>query len=77
MINQGIRPDLITYNALVNELCKICDLKEARKFVNEMSERGLKSDKITFITIIDAYCKYGDIKFVLEIKKKMIERDST
>ncbi|XLU44746.1 hypothetical protein S245_039560, partial [Arachis hypogaea] len=63
MINQDIRPGLITYNALINGLCKICDLKEVGKFVNEMSEGGLKSDKIMFTTLIDGYCKDGDIKF--------------
>ncbi|KAL4322677.1 hypothetical protein AHAS_Ahas14G0234400 [Arachis hypogaea] len=74
MINQGIRPDLITNNTLINDLCKICNLKEVRKLVNEMNEkRGLKSNKITFTTLIDGYCYNGDMKFVLEIKKKMIE----
>ncbi|KAL4396691.1 hypothetical protein AHAS_Ahas01G0117200 [Arachis hypogaea] len=52
MINQGIKSDLITYNALIDGLCKICNLKEVRKFVNEMSERSVKSNKITFTTLI-------------------------
>ncbi|KAL4316428.1 hypothetical protein AHAS_Ahas15G0284100 [Arachis hypogaea] len=62
LINQGIKLDLITYNLLINGLCKIYDLKEDRKLVNEMSERGLKSNKITFIILIDEYCKDKDIK---------------
>ncbi|RYR54408.1 hypothetical protein Ahy_A06g029679 [Arachis hypogaea] len=70
MVNQGIRPDLITYNALI--ICNICDLEKVRKLVNEMSEIGLKSNKITFTTLIDRYCKDGDIKFVLKIKNKMM-----
>ncbi|KAL4330316.1 hypothetical protein AHAS_Ahas13G0387900 [Arachis hypogaea] len=74
MINQGIGLDLIMYNALINGLCKICDLKEVMKLVNELRGRGLKSNKFMF-TIINEYCKDRDIKFVLEIKKKMIERD--
>ncbi|KAL4307108.1 hypothetical protein AHAS_Ahas16G0245300 [Arachis hypogaea] len=72
MMKQGIRPDLIMYNALINGLCKIRNLKKVRKVVNEISEIGLKFIKIMFTILIERYCKDGDIKFVLEIKKKMI-----
>ena len=52
---QKIRPDIVTYSALMNGLCKEGRLEEASKLFEEMKGMGLFPDGVIFTTLIDGH----------------------
>jgi len=47
MSNRNIGPDVVTYNTLIDVLCKEGKLDEARKLFDEMSDRNIGPDVVT------------------------------
>ncbi|KAL4185067.1 hypothetical protein AMTRI_Chr10g228780 [Amborella trichopoda] len=59
MYHNGLNPDVVTYNTLVNVLCKRNKVEEALALHKEMGKRGCQPDVVTYNTVIDGLCKGG------------------
>jgi len=53
----NLRPNVVTYNAVVDVCCKCGDLNRADATVHLMRSEGHLPDSITFNMIINAACK--------------------
>ncbi|CAM8995899.1 unnamed protein product [Rhodiola kirilowii] len=66
-------PNVITYGALVDGLCKAYKVKEARDLVDTMSERGCEPNLIVYNALIDGFCKVGKLDEAQEVFTRMSE----
>jgi pentatricopeptide repeat protein len=62
MKSRHIRPDHITYNALINGLCKLEIITDAEDLVIEMEKSRVDPSVETFNTLIDAYGRAGHLE---------------
>ncbi|KAL3002532.1 hypothetical protein AAZX31_08G059100 [Glycine max] len=64
-------PDGITYTTLINGLCKVGRLEEAKKKFIEMLAKNLRPDSVTYDTFIWSFCKQGKISSAFRVLKDM------
>ncbi|KAK7308002.1 hypothetical protein VNO77_41549 [Canavalia gladiata] len=72
--NNCERPNVITYGALVDGLCKANRVKEARELLDTMSIHGCEANQIVYDALIDGFCKTGKLEDAQEVFVKMSER---
>ncbi|PWA79508.1 tetratricopeptide repeat (TPR)-like superfamily protein [Artemisia annua] len=68
---QGISPDVVTYNSLISALCKI---EEARLVLYYMHEKGVDPNLVTFNSLINALCLKGDMTAAKALLNLMMSR---
>ena len=56
-----IEPDGITFNVVVNGLCKVGKLNKAGDVIEYMKAQGFSPNVVTYNTLIDGYCKMGRV----------------
>uniref|UniRef100_A0A7N0RC12 Pentatricopeptide repeat-containing protein n=1 Tax=Kalanchoe fedtschenkoi TaxID=63787 RepID=A0A7N0RC12_KALFE len=66
-------PNVITYGALVDGLCKAYKVKEASDLIDTMSEGGCEPNRIVYDALIDGFCKVGKLDEAQEIFTRMSE----
>jgi pentatricopeptide repeat protein len=54
IIDSGVVPDVVTYNTLLNGLCKVRNLDGALRLFRELQVKGFPLDEITYGTLIDS-----------------------
>ncbi|CAJ1936290.1 unnamed protein product [Sphenostylis stenocarpa] len=64
-------PDGITYTTLINGLCKVGRLEEAKKKFIEMLAKSLHPDSVTYDTFIWSFCREGKISSAFRVLKDM------
>ncbi|XP_027361585.1 pentatricopeptide repeat-containing protein At1g06710, mitochondrial [Abrus precatorius] len=69
--NNCERPNVITYGALVDGLCKANRVKEARELFDIMSVHGCEPNQIVYDALIDGFCKIGKLEDAQEVYVKM------
>lgn len=52
MENLGVRANIVTYNAMINGLCKNDRFDEAVAMMKQMEDSGLKADVVTYTVLI-------------------------
>ncbi|KAJ4809193.1 Pentatricopeptide repeat (PPR) superfamily protein [Rhynchospora pubera] len=67
MVNQGISPDVVTFNALMVSLCRHRQTCEAEKLVCLMEENGVKPDVITYTTVLQGYVQESHLDKATEL----------
>lgn len=67
-------PNVITYGALVDGLCKANRVKEAGELLDAMSVQGCEPNQIVYDALIDGFCKAGKLQDAQEVFAKMSER---
>lgn len=67
-------PNVFTYGALVDGLCKAHQVKEARDLLDAMSVEGCDPNHIVYDALIDGCCKVGKLDEAQEVFSKMLER---
>ncbi|CAJ2633504.1 unnamed protein product [Trifolium pratense] len=72
--NNCVGPNVITYGALVDGLCKANRVKEARELLDTMSAHGCEPNQIVYDAVIDGLCKIGKLQDAQEVFAKMSER---
>ncbi|CAB4293838.1 unnamed protein product [Prunus armeniaca] len=73
--NQSMKePNVYTYGALVDGLCKAHKVKEARDLLDAMSVEGCEPTHIVYDALIDGFCKYGKLDEAQEVFTKMSEK---
>ncbi|KAK9166731.1 hypothetical protein Scep_001922 [Stephania cephalantha] len=53
MLDNGIAPDVVTYNTLTSGFCKEGRVEEAFKINDQMSRRGIVPDEVSNTTLVD------------------------
>ncbi|XP_059632863.1 pentatricopeptide repeat-containing protein At1g06710, mitochondrial [Cornus florida] len=66
-------PNVVTYGALVDGLCKAHKVKEARNLLDAMSVEGCEPNHIVYDALIDGFCKVGKLDEAQEVFGKMQE----
>lgn len=67
-------PNIFTYGALVDGLCKAHKVKEARELLDVMSVEGCEPNHIVYDALIDGFCKAGKLDEAQMVFTKMSER---
>ena len=57
----GVRPDVISYNILIDGHFLARRIDEAAKLLDGMVSVGLKPDFVSYNTLLHGYCKAGRI----------------
>ncbi|CAL0300199.1 unnamed protein product [Lupinus luteus] len=73
MREMGVKPDVVTYNSLVDVYCKGREIEKAYKLLDEMRERDLSPDVITYTSIIGGLGLIGQPDKARDILKEMKE----
>lgn len=60
-MDQGMQPNVVTFNLLVDMLCQSWKMKESSELFELMAQRGIEPDGFTYSTLIDGYCLSGMI----------------
>ena len=68
-----IKPDLIAYTILIDNVCNRKNLREATRLLQLLSEDGFKPDCYVYNTIMKGYCMLSQGSEVLWVYKKMKE----
>jgi len=81
MMNHGIEPNAITYNALISACARSVNAQLAFRLFAVMRARGVRADKFTYGALIDACAKAGLVEHAFQIANVMsrsgIEKDQT
>lgn len=69
----NIKPDLVTYTILIDNVCNTKNLREALRLVSVLSEEGFKPDCFVYNTIMKGYCMLSRGSEAIEVYNKMKE----
>ncbi|KAM7489969.1 hypothetical protein LguiB_027453 [Lonicera macranthoides] len=70
----SVDPNVVTYGALVDGLCKVHRVKEARDLLDKMYVEDCEPNHIVYDALIDGFCKVGKLDEAQEVFSKMSER---
>jgi pentatricopeptide repeat protein len=65
MDSKGILPNTVTFNIIVDAICKMGEADEAEKLLCNMLDKGAKPNIIIYTSIINGYSKLGAGKIQL------------
>lgn len=68
-----VKPDLVTYTIMIDNVCNKKNLREATRLLSLLSEEGYKPDCYVYNTIMKGYCKLRQSGEVMEVYNKMLE----
>ncbi|XP_019191377.1 PREDICTED: pentatricopeptide repeat-containing protein At1g06710, mitochondrial [Ipomoea nil] len=68
------KPNLVTYGALVDGLCKAHKVKDARDLLDVISAEGQEPNIHIYDALIDGFCKVGKIDEAQEVFSRMLDR---
>ncbi|XXG85039.1 hypothetical protein AAC387_Pa11g0207 [Persea americana] len=74
MISNKIGPDNVVYTTLIDGFCKIGNLPDAFRLMDEMKSLGLFPDTITYTALIGGLCQSGKIDEAVRIFQEMVLR---
>ncbi|KAJ6378243.1 hypothetical protein OIU78_028480 [Salix suchowensis] len=69
----GVKPDIVTYNSLIDVFCKGRELEKAYGVVEKMNEEGILPDVITYTSIIGGLGLVGQPDKARDMLKEMKE----
>ncbi|BFG27831.1 hypothetical protein CerSpe_141050 [Prunus speciosa] len=61
MPNHGCTPDSYTYGTLINGLCKLGKIGEAKELFNEMETKGCLPSVVTYTSLIHGFCQSNNL----------------
>ncbi|KAJ4723172.1 Pentatricopeptide repeat-containing protein [Melia azedarach] len=67
-------PNVFTYGALIDGLCKAHKVREARDLLDAMSGEGCEPNHIVYDALIDGFSKLGKLDEAQVVFSKMLER---
>ncbi|XP_002889402.2 putative pentatricopeptide repeat-containing protein At1g02420 [Arabidopsis lyrata subsp. lyrata] len=73
MKGKGLKPDVVTYNSLIDVYCKDREIEKAYKLIDKMREEDETPDVITYTTIIGGLGLIGQPDKAREVLKEMKE----
>ncbi|KAI5416101.1 hypothetical protein KIW84_041229 [Lathyrus oleraceus] len=75
MLECSLCPDIITYNTLLNGLCKAANSEEVMEIFKAMSEKGCAPNIITYNIIIESLCKSKKVIEAIEFLGEIINKN--
>ncbi|VVA99417.1 unnamed protein product [Arabis nemorensis] len=69
-----VKPDLVSYTILIDNVCNSKNLREAKRLVNALSDAGFKPDCFLYNTLMKGYCTLSKGSEAISIYKEMIEK---
>ena len=66
-------PDIITYNTILDAICKEGHINRASKLLQQMIDDGISPDVITYNSIINGLCKEKRVREAAQLLDKMPE----
>ncbi|XP_016195055.1 pentatricopeptide repeat-containing protein At1g51965, mitochondrial-like [Arachis ipaensis] len=70
--SSNCKPDVVTYNSLINCLGKNGDVDEAHMRFREMQEKGLNPDVVTYSTLIECFGKTDKVDMACKLFDEML-----
>ena len=67
MVQEGEEPGTLTYNVVVNGLCKEDRVDDALRVVEMMAKKGKKPDVVTYNTLLKGLCGAAKIDEAMEL----------
>lgn len=61
MPNRGCTPDSYTYGTLINGLCRLGKIGEAKELFKEMETKGCSPSVVTYTSLIHGLCQSGNL----------------
>ncbi|KAL3525207.1 hypothetical protein ACH5RR_013579 [Cinchona calisaya] len=68
-----VKPDLVTYTIMIDNVCNRKNLREATRLLGILSEEGYKPDCYVYNTLMKGHCMLNQSGEVLDVYKKMKE----
>ena len=59
MRSNGLVPGVVTYNVLMNGLCRQGQMKNANMLLDAMLNLGVVPDDITYNILLEGHCRHG------------------
>ncbi|KAK2445212.1 Pentatricopeptide repeat (PPR) superfamily protein [Trifolium repens] len=72
MPNRGCQPDSYTYGTLINGLCKLGQISQAKELLDEMEEKGLLPSVVSYTSLIHGLCQSNNLDGAIELLEEMI-----
>ncbi|KAL5557426.1 hypothetical protein UlMin_039662 [Ulmus minor] len=69
----GVKPDLVTYTILIDNVCNSKNLREATRLLGVLDEEGFKPDCFLYNTIMKGYCMLSRGSEAIGVYNKMRE----
>lgn len=74
MVNQGLSPDVISYNTILDGFCKFGRMQEANMLYRKMVERGINPDRSTYTSLINGHVSQDNMKEAFRFHDEMLQR---
>ncbi|KAJ0507628.1 putative tetratricopeptide-like helical domain superfamily [Helianthus annuus] len=75
MLFKGFKPDVVTYNCLIDGCCKTYRIERALELFDDMGKRGCVPNRVTYNSFIRFYCATNEIDKAIEMLHRMQELD--
>ncbi|KAG6758649.1 hypothetical protein POTOM_039008 [Populus tomentosa] len=79
-IDRGLKPDTVTYTALLSGYCKTNNTQVATSLFKQINDSGLEPDSVAYTALLSGYCSMGGIDMATTLvngmKDKRIQPDS-
>uniref|UniRef100_A0A6N2MAQ8 Amine oxidase domain-containing protein n=1 Tax=Salix viminalis TaxID=40686 RepID=A0A6N2MAQ8_SALVM len=75
MEQNGGKPNVVTYNTIIDNLCKDRLVNEAMEFLSEMLDRGIQPNVVTYNSIVHGFCNLGQLNEATRLFKEMVGKD--
>ncbi|KAL4584305.1 hypothetical protein LXL04_008901 [Taraxacum kok-saghyz] len=73
MLFKGFKPDIVTYNCLIDGCCKTYRISRALELFNDMINQDCLPNRVTYNSFIRYYCAINEIDKGVEMLRKMEE----
>lgn len=75
MPNRGCQPDSYTYGTLINGLCKLGKISEAKELFKEMEQKGFSASVVTYTSLIHGLCQSNNLDEAIGLLEEMKRKD--
>lgn len=75
MVFNGFAPDVVTYNCLIDGLCKTYRIGRAHELFDEMSKKGCTPNRVTYNSFIRYYSAINEVDKAVNMMRDMVERE--
>lgn len=75
MLFKGFKPDIVTYNCLINGCCKTYRIERALELFDDMSRRGCFPNRVTYNSFIRYYSSVNEIDKAIQMLRRMEEQN--
>ncbi|KAL6843527.1 hypothetical protein ACP4OV_026589 [Aristida adscensionis] len=74
MGEKGLEPDVVTYNCLINGLCKTYRVERAHEVFDEMLKKGCSPNRVTYNSFVRYYSVVNDVDKAVHWMREMVAR---